>query len=89
LTKSERSAFRALVGAQKAAARPISPDGAADYVRLRSRLKVLQRLLNDAVRADDGSWPSQTRVLQLVRAIDAATALAARLRKTLRLQGTE
>jgi hypothetical protein len=88
LTKAEKSAWRTLIGSRNAGKGPVSPDGLADYVRSRLRLRILQRLLNDAVR-QSGGWPAQTRILELTKAIDTATSLSLRLRRNLGLAGTE
>jgi hypothetical protein len=73
LTKSERAAFRALVGSQKARKGPIS-DAATDYVKSRARLRILQKLLATATRENDGSWPSRHCQLKpnVVSIVDAS-----------------
>jgi len=63
LSRAEKTAFRAAIASGKAGKGPISPDVVIDYVRSRSRLRILQKLLAAAVAKTTAGGPPKPAYL--------------------------
>ena len=104
MTRSEKSDFRRVIDARKAAGRPVMAtefDTICDFVSSRSRLAFLRRLTKEAVRQcrEDplerfklhplGHQPEQRHAMAVIRQTEAAAAHSRRLARDLGLVGTE